>query len=174
MRANKKSGFTVLELMIVVVVVGVLASLALPKFYSMVERSRSVEAINALSVVRNAIEQCRQANGGINYDPANCVVLQGSDFVIKNSGYTLQSAFLGVNAHFSFNGSGISGGSPFQWLLYVQRNSYENNSDPGSPAGLNCPFGAGAGASPNSMIGLCIDESAGTIDVVGSGYYEGL
>lgn len=174
-KRSLRSGFTLLEVMIVVVVIGVLASLALPKFYSMIERTRSVEAINALSLVRNQIEMCRQAHGGLSYNPADCITMGPlGGFIIKDSGFTLQGAFSGVNTHFAFTGTGVVAGSPFQWLIYVIRNSRENSDDPGSPDGLICPWGTGASSGPESMIGICIDEAAGTTKVVGSGYYEGL
>jgi type IV pilus assembly protein PilE len=55
---NNKSGFTLLEIIIVIIIVGVLASLALPRFFSTVEFSKSTEALSALSVVRGSVERC--------------------------------------------------------------------------------------------------------------------
>ncbi len=51
-------GFTLLEIIIVVIIVGVLASLALPKLYSTIELSKSVEALSHMSLVRKDIERC--------------------------------------------------------------------------------------------------------------------
>jgi prepilin-type N-terminal cleavage/methylation domain-containing protein len=51
---HKKRGFTVLELIIVIIITGVLASLAFPRYISMVERARTVEAIQTLAYVRDA------------------------------------------------------------------------------------------------------------------------
>jgi len=64
MRLNQKSGFTLLEIIIVIIIVGVLASLALPRFFSTVEFSRSTEALASMSSVRGAIERCYLAQGG--------------------------------------------------------------------------------------------------------------
>jgi len=58
MKFNNKSGFTLLEIIIVIIIVGVLASLALPRFFSTIEYSRSTEALNALGVVRKSILRC--------------------------------------------------------------------------------------------------------------------
>ncbi len=55
---NKKSGFTLLEIIIVVIIIGVLASLALPRFFKMVEYSRSAEALNSITAIRGAVERC--------------------------------------------------------------------------------------------------------------------
>lgn len=56
--SSKKSGFTLLEIIIVIIIVGVLASLALPRFFSTIEYSRSVEALSSLQGVRGAMERC--------------------------------------------------------------------------------------------------------------------
>ena len=55
---NNKSGFTLLEIIIVIIIVGVLASLALPRFFSTVEYSRATEALNSLGVIRQAVVRC--------------------------------------------------------------------------------------------------------------------
>jgi len=57
LKKNKK-GFTLLEIMIVVIIVGVLAALALPRLFGTIEYSRSTEAFAALSAVRSAMERC--------------------------------------------------------------------------------------------------------------------
>ncbi len=46
---EEKNGFTLLELIMVVIIIGVLASLAIPKMYIAVEKSRAAEAINIVS-----------------------------------------------------------------------------------------------------------------------------
>lgn len=65
MRLNQKSGFTLLEIIIVIIIVGVLASLALPRFFSTVEFSRSTEALASMSSIRGSIERCYLAGGGV-------------------------------------------------------------------------------------------------------------
>ncbi len=51
-------GFTLLEIIIVIIIVGILASLALPRFMKTVEYSRAVEAFIGLNVVRQSMEHC--------------------------------------------------------------------------------------------------------------------
>ena len=53
-----KKGFTLLELIIVIVIVGVLASLALPKLFSVIVGARSTEAIATIATIRSAMERC--------------------------------------------------------------------------------------------------------------------
>ena len=57
-RNQKESGFTLLEIIIVIIIVGVLASLALPKFFKTVEYSRATEAFASLNAVRQSMERC--------------------------------------------------------------------------------------------------------------------
>jgi len=51
-------GFTLLEIIIVIIIVGILASLALPRFLKTVEFSRASEALAQLSSIRRAMERC--------------------------------------------------------------------------------------------------------------------
>jgi prepilin-type N-terminal cleavage/methylation domain-containing protein len=64
MNLTKKSGFTLLEIIIVIIIVGVLASLALPRFFATVEFSRSTEALQNASVVRQSLERCYLGRSG--------------------------------------------------------------------------------------------------------------
>ena len=55
---KNKSGFTLLEIIIVIIIVGILASIALPKFFKTVEFSRGQEALINLGTIRQAMERC--------------------------------------------------------------------------------------------------------------------
>ena len=57
------SGFTLLEIIIVIIIVGVLASLALPRFFATVEFSRAQEALSAIAAVRGGMERCYVGKG---------------------------------------------------------------------------------------------------------------
>ena len=66
--AKKQSGFTLIELMIVVAIIGILAAIALPAYQSYTEKARFTEVVNATSAAKTAVEICVQMGTLI----ANC------------------------------------------------------------------------------------------------------
>ena len=60
---NTECGFALAELAVVVVIIGILAAFAVPKFLNSVERSKAVEAFNYLATVQTAQERYHARQG---------------------------------------------------------------------------------------------------------------
>lgn len=59
MRTRRHSGFTLIELMIVVAIVAILAAIALPSFAQQMRKSRRSEAISSMQSAQLALERWR-------------------------------------------------------------------------------------------------------------------
>ena len=104
---KKNQGFTLLEIIIVIIIVGVLASLALPKFFGAIEYSRATEALSSLQLLRSAEERCY-------LQTTNYLLCQAlTDLDVGDPGTA-------VNAHFTYTIAATSGTGGF--TLTASRN----------------------------------------------------
>jgi type IV pilus assembly protein PilE len=79
MISSKSGGFTLIELMIVVVVVSILAAIAIPAYQDYVVRAKITQAVSGLSARQTRMEQCYQDNRTYNACGA-CVTELEDDF----------------------------------------------------------------------------------------------
>ncbi|XQW87310.1 pilin [Aeromonas veronii] len=70
---KKQSGFTLIELMIVVAIVAILAAVALPAYQSYTNKAKFSEVISATGPAKTAIEVCYQTTDGSNCAAAAAV-----------------------------------------------------------------------------------------------------
>ena len=67
---NRQKGFTLIELMIVIAIIGILAAIALPAYQTYTKKARFTEAVLAAASVRSNIDICFQDKD--NYTLSNC------------------------------------------------------------------------------------------------------
>ena len=60
-----EKGFTLIELMIVVAIIGILASIAIAQYPDYISRTRAAGAVSELSGIRANVAACLDANNGI-------------------------------------------------------------------------------------------------------------
>jgi type IV pilus assembly protein PilE len=68
-----QQGFSMVELMIVVAIIGMLAAIVVPSYTEYVMRGKAVEATSTLADMKNRMEQCYQDNK--DYSHATCAAV---------------------------------------------------------------------------------------------------
>ena len=65
MYKQAQKGFTLIELMIVIAIIGILAAVAVPQYSQYTKRARVTDLITASEGVRDAIDVCVQTNNAL-------------------------------------------------------------------------------------------------------------
>ena len=114
-RLKQRGGFTLLEIIIVIIIIGVLASLALPRFFKTVEFSRATEALTHLSNIRQSMNRCYLPENSYTkctdfpfIDVENPGTLPGSHFTYAIGGVDATHFTVTATRNATDNGDGLS------------------------------------------------------------------
>ncbi len=111
-----QQGFTLIELMIVVAIIGILAAVALPAYQDYTVRAKMSEVVGSLAASKSAASECLISEGAI--ASCNTPALIGVDAaaIAANSsyitGFTMDGTTGSMRAALSWPNLGVNSGAP--------------------------------------------------------------
>ena len=106
LRSERKRGFTLVELLVVVLIIGILSSVALPQYTKAVKKARGVQVITTVSSLAKAMNMAYLEDGRYqrHYQSYNGSLMHTDDFDIEIPTLKLPGNGVEINA----SGSGSS------------------------------------------------------------------
>ena len=152
---GNKQGFTLIEIIVVLIILGVLAALSLSTYFNWIERSRLPEAISLLKSLNDQMTACRQT--------------KSADECIAQMPFGIPST-----EHFLYEGQLPAIGNP-RWMIWVGRLSAGSGVTPGGPVRCSGLAGTDSAPSAHSLVAICHNYNGdGSNSFTGSGYYQGI
>lgn len=144
-----KKSFTLIELLIVVIIIGILATLAIPQYMGFVEKSRAAEALKMIDAIRKAMEVHKIEIGGypnsisqlnIENIPLNneSAINMGQDWYYEGGieMYIPESQHIPIDYIIRATRSTKDGGSNSQYIKFSwddETGAYWEGNHPGTP-----------------------------------------
>ena len=103
-----RAAFTLVEIMIVVVIIGLLAAMAIPAFIRVQESSQNSRFVSDLRTIAQGFETYATKNGGWPPNAGTGIVPVGMSGEIKDSAWTVAKNSVGGRWNWDFNNLGVT------------------------------------------------------------------
>jgi type IV pilus assembly protein PilE len=114
---KNSSGFTLIELMVVVAIIGILAAIAMPNYNDYITRSKVTEAVASLSDARVRMEQYFQDNRYYNTDGTAATGCAPTVTVAATANFTFGCLAAANGQAYVWTATGISSMTGFSYTI---------------------------------------------------------